>query len=639
MIGWAFPLNNEGQEQGPNHSGIETFLDSPMSSLARETCQNTCDAALSEAGGPVEIHYQLDLIDPSDLPGRGEFAEAIDACARYWATNRKGKLLFDKARELIEADTIPVLRVSDYNTEGLTGSGGPQGRSSNWHNLVKTEGASDKVGGKLGSFGIGKFAPFACSSLRTVFYSSLDKDGSRKFQGVSILATHENPSGQTTQNTGYFGRLNGFAELSNGDDIPEYFRRTKVGTDIFIAGFAGAENWQQQIIHALLDNFFKAIHDGNLVVRVGDTRINKTSLAAQLHSLSAKDKALLSPQYYLSMTDPAKMYYKNDFDGLGTVELYLLSRPGFPKRIAMVRRSGMVVFHKGHFRTPIRFAGVLQIQGLDADEFFQAIEPPAHDRWEAARYEDEGLAAKRIRQLYSWINERVRELSAGAHFDREDVPGVSRYLPDDEDQTDLPFDQVLEGDKTDSPLSTRVELNPRQREQVSTVRRQDTLHETGGDEGGEDEGGGEWTGDGEPNDGEGGVPPGGGTGGRGGRPGDVGGGSDNPGAAPVTRRTPLQLNQQRCFCVTPSEGRYELIFTSPTEATAFLQLRSIGESEAAAVTPQSARALTDGRSLGVSANGEIGPIDLTANERCRVEVTLLDHVRCALEITANEDNV
>ena len=599
MIGWAFPLNNEGQEQGPNHPGIETFLDSPLSSLARETCQNTCDAAISESVGPVEIHYQLDLIDPSDLPGLDELAQAIDTCARYWAKNRKGKLLFDKAKKLTEAAKIPVLRVSDYNTEGLTGSGGPQGRSSNWHNLVKTEGASDKVGGKLGSFGIGKFAPFACSGLRTVFYNSLDKDGSRKFQGVSILATHKNPSGETTQNTGYFGRWKGFAELSNGDDIPEYFRRTKVGTDIFILGFAGAKNWQQQIIHALLDNFFKAIHDGNLVVRVGDTRIHRNNLAAQLRSLSAKNKELLSPQYYLSMTHQDKMYYKDDFDGLGTVELYLLSHSRFPKRIAMVRRSGMVVFHKGHFRTPIRFAGVLQIQGLAADEFFQALEPPAHDKWETARYEDQALAVERIKKLYSWINDRVRELSAGAHFDRQDVPGVSLYLPDDDDQTDLPFEQVREGDKTGEPLSSRIELNPRQREQVSTIRRQETAHETG----------------------------------------DLGGASDNPGGTPATRRTPLQLSQQRCFCVSPSEGRYELIFTSPAGATAFLRLRSIGESETMTVTPESARALVDGRSLGVDSAGEIGPIELIANERCHVEVVLPDQTRCALEITANEDNV
>ena len=90
MIGWAFPPNNEGQERGPNHSGIETFLDSPLSSLARETCQNTCDAALSDAGGPVEIHYQLDRIDPRDLPGLDKLGQAIDACAQYWATNRKG---------------------------------------------------------------------------------------------------------------------------------------------------------------------------------------------------------------------------------------------------------------------------------------------------------------------------------------------------------------------------------------------------------------------------------------------------------------------------------------------------------------------------------------------------------------------
>ena len=42
----------------------------------------------------------------------------------------------------------------------------------------------------------------------------------------------------------------------------------------------------------------------------------------------------------------------------------------------------------------------------------------------------------------------------------------------------------MEDEKKDVPLPARMELNPRRREQLSTVRRQEEAHKIGGDEGG-----------------------------------------------------------------------------------------------------------------------------------------------------------
>ena len=68
--------------------------------------------------------------------------------------------------------------------------------------LTKSSGASDKSGSHGGSFGIGKFAPYACSSLRTVFYSTSDKDGLCASQGVSRLTSFKNKKNEITQGTG-----------------------------------------------------------------------------------------------------------------------------------------------------------------------------------------------------------------------------------------------------------------------------------------------------------------------------------------------------------------------------------------------------------------------------------------------------
>jgi len=66
-LGWNFPVNDDGQENGLNDPGIETFKDNPLSSLARECLQNSADAADS-SGKPVEVHFQR-LEIPKVRPG------------------------------------------------------------------------------------------------------------------------------------------------------------------------------------------------------------------------------------------------------------------------------------------------------------------------------------------------------------------------------------------------------------------------------------------------------------------------------------------------------------------------------------------------------------------------------------------
>ena len=48
MIQWRFPSNDHGENKGINDSGIAEFKGNPLSSLAREICQNSLDAANSD---------------------------------------------------------------------------------------------------------------------------------------------------------------------------------------------------------------------------------------------------------------------------------------------------------------------------------------------------------------------------------------------------------------------------------------------------------------------------------------------------------------------------------------------------------------------------------------------------------------
>ena len=159
---WNFPSNNHGQIVGIADSGVETFKGTPIKSLAREICQNSLDAcANSEL--PVEIEFHTFKISPQDIPDFNSLKEALMASMEFWEIqkNDKARLFFKKALRSINSSEITCLRISDFNTSGLLGS--HEEYNSPWCNLTKSSGASDKSGTHGGSFGIGKFAPFACS--------------------------------------------------------------------------------------------------------------------------------------------------------------------------------------------------------------------------------------------------------------------------------------------------------------------------------------------------------------------------------------------------------------------------------------------------------------------------------------------
>ena len=54
---WRFPQNNHTDEKGLNTADMETFMRDPLSSLAREICQNSIDAK-KEGENKVLIEFK-----------------------------------------------------------------------------------------------------------------------------------------------------------------------------------------------------------------------------------------------------------------------------------------------------------------------------------------------------------------------------------------------------------------------------------------------------------------------------------------------------------------------------------------------------------------------------------------------------
>jgi hypothetical protein len=627
MFGWRFPKNDDGTESGTSNPGLETFKGDLITSLAREINQNSLDASNHDARRPVEVHFNLETVKSSDFFGKSEFVEVLNSSIEYWGHNKKTINFLNKAKNCLLSNEIKLLRISDFNTTGLTGAN--YDKKSNWKNLIKGVGVSDKVGDTGGSFGIGKHAAYACSDLSTVFYSTKDIDGVSAFQGVSMLVTHTDSDGDTTQGNGYFGHTDGKKPITNSSDIPETYRRDEVGTDLLIFGFNGGDDWKDKIIKSVLENFFVAIHLKSLVVVVAGVRIDDSTMK-ELFDKYFDGQASDSVKYYQAYTAEESYVFKlDDFEGMGSVDLHLLQGVNFPKRVAMVRKTGMLLFYKGHFHTPMKFAAVMRATGDELNKFLRQLENPNHDKWMPERHDDPEYAAKTLQKLNNWVRDCVKTASQDGIEEEYDFEGMQQYLPDDlEDEIAKPSDDS--GFKT-SPKDVEIKFREKPR------GLQPDQHKPSDKDGGDGDDDNVTTSDfenedndsdvinkEERNDGENGS-------------GDEESGSkenqDSSRSAPTS--IPIKLTKVRSFCTNFGQGLYKVIFTPAFTGKGLIQIRIVGEVDEAIAPVTFAQYL--GEDVQINSNGLIGPIDFIEDGKQEVIFQLAGSLHCAIEVAAYEN--
>ena len=173
-------------------------------------------------------------IPASSLPGHGEFLNRLNRCFAFIKGQEKAEQFFKSAIAIVKGGKLPLLRISDFNTVGL--SGADDDVDGNWYRLVKAAGTSSPKGVAGGSFGIGEGAPIAASTLRTVFYSSVNDKGEAVFQGKARLVSHHDEDRDVRQGVGFFG-VSGYKAVRNADIVPELCKRSERGTDILITGY------------------------------------------------------------------------------------------------------------------------------------------------------------------------------------------------------------------------------------------------------------------------------------------------------------------------------------------------------------------------------------------------------------------
>ncbi len=435
-IKWCFPSVGRGQAKGLNNSGVETFKDKPIKSLAREICQNSLDATIE--GKTAIVEFSTFSILQSDFPDLEGFKAILNGCKKYAEkdNNRKSMQFFDNALQKIDSTKISMLRISDFNTTGLL--------SKDWERLVEKAGDSNKSGEKIGSFGIGKFAPFACSDFRTVFYSTLNQDGEQRSKGVSTLMSFklkENPDGSDdlSQDTGFYGeveeyRINYISKILN---IDKTFTRTEVGTDVYISAFniLDKEEFLKRILAEVLDGFLLAIWNEKLEVKINGLIVNKKNLkdilekykdAVSQNTILALD--LLSDESVKWFDLPIRTVAT--LPPIGSIKLGFKLRYDGTNKISMVRSSGMKILDRANLCRSFTYYGIGIIVGDGLSKFLRDLESPSHDKWEPDRSKNPSSAKNILKQINDAITQKLND-EAASLFDGEiDIEGAGEYLPD-----------------------------------------------------------------------------------------------------------------------------------------------------------------------------------------------------------------
>ena len=385
---WQFPPNQEGAEYGFGDAASAHFRADPMAHLVREMIQNAMDAKLDGLAEPVHMAFSESEI-PTSAIGGDSLRLHIESCLLLAKEKKRAEAAtaYSKALDILDQPTISCLSVIDSGTTGLVGD--------NWNALVMQEGIAHKTRPAAGgSNGIGKNAVFNLSDLQTVMYSTRylarRKGREEKLQGKSRLVTHPDPTGKDTQlqHVGFYRTKE--RQPLRGREIPDVFRLADTGTGIFILGFnAHCTNWARTALAAVLDNYFFAIHNRQLVVEI---RPNPEQSAITLNHETIE-------QHFITIGKSRNYAYYQAIRGctahtilvdspLGPLQVYLLKGEG-PRRTACLNHNGMLITDSRELRRNYLaprnrnfwpdYAAVIMAATPHGDEWLRKMENPGHD--------------------------------------------------------------------------------------------------------------------------------------------------------------------------------------------------------------------------------------------------------------------
>lgn len=595
---WDFmSVQDPYEKKGLNDSGVETFNDDSFKSLAREICQNSLDAKLPVSDGDppaVVVEFHRYFRPSCEFFGRETMLDAFKRSQSFWKEEKVEEAVqfFKAAEATLTADNMAWMRISDFNTFGLRGVERPAGApgTTPWSSLVMSSGVSNKPGEAGGSFGIGKFASFSCSAVRTCFYSTITDTNNRGAQGVARLVSFKKDDNSTTLGIGYC--RNGREAMKDVLDLDPSFSREESGTDIFVPGLLPNESWMEDIQRAVLEGFLYAIFHKKLVVRLidGDSAsvtMDRKWLDDCFNAGTLPDETVRQ-NYKALILDREENLFCKDFGEDGSVDLRLLIEPNLNHRIAMIRGTGMKIFDKGNFPSSISFSGVLVVNGVTLNKRIKAFENPQHTKWETKR----NLQDKKLYdEIVKFCRESLKSLVEDNNPE-ESGANLGDVLPACGDTEDRETRETLTPKIEPLRKSKRIKKRPVVKQQPSTSTDGETIAET--DETGVDTGSGGGSGT-TRNDSDSGRFHGGTEDGN-------GNGPSEDGNQNKTRFKAIEAGSARSICADERSGNYHMILVpKQKEENAAIAINAVAELSTYAADVVSAE-LADGTPLPVEGN-------------------------------------
>ena len=623
---FKFPLLHGGRECGLNDAGIQTFNSNPLEKLARECAQNSLDARFSN-NLPARLSFKLHYISLNDIPGADDLKEAFEQCKEYWdngsADRQADEFNFSNtALQYFEKETIPVLEISDYNTTGLDGN--DDDRGSSWHALVMSAGQCNKSSDNAGGFGIGKFAPFATSAWRTVFYTSFNRSGQYAFRGVCNNLTHRNSNGEKTQAVGYYGLVENdeIKTIRDYAGAPEIYWRGDYGTSIFVLAFEHDKDWSKRLEKAVLENFWPAIYFNKISFDIDGKEISQSNLASYLAQYD--DLSL----FLQCLEGEDKVYIKETVDKLGECELFLLLPKSDVRDIVCTRSSRMKIqsISRSDYRgLGVGYVGLFSCLSDEGNKILKSMEPPEHNKWDYERSNDIEIKMSTsekkdlIKKLKNWIREQIVAQLQKNNGEAVDLDDIGQHISV-EDETAGDSSGGQENNDGFSYKQTEVSIT-RSASKVQTQAT--TLANVGGNEEGTSgitpaNGGGGDT----PHPSPGPHP----------RPGEPGGCGGNKPAGVATK---VKIASKSYFS---QNGEYVLQVTSPEEGfKGSLEISRVLENGDSEITKITEARAADGTSCAIS-SGRIAGIDLAPGEKLKLFFKIANNERFAIKVLGHDES-
>jgi hypothetical protein len=404
---WNFNELRDGDEkQGIRDGDMSDFNKTHYKSVVRESIQNSLDAR-KDYNEPVKVTFEFSSFQKPFINGFSKIESHIIQCKNY-AKNEDDIEFLEEMINSFESDSYSYIKISDFNTIGME-------TETTYDSFANSRNISSKNSkGSAGSKGMGKAVYFASSYLQTIIVST-KSETEQIFQGITKISTH-NYSEKLLSHKGFFG--NSISAITTQNDIPNTFKRTEIGTSIYVIGVKQDENRVSEMVKELITNFWLAIYENDLIVEIDNTEYNKdniydiikenyTSLDESGH-YNEKPNPRPYIETYLKKKNTHKEYKKN-LDIIGESRLFLAKNNNYPGRIAFYRKSKMLIY-KDSSKIYKGYCGLFICDDSDGNEILKKLENAKHNEWKKGNWKNP-IGAQAIKEIEGFIKESVEDFT------------------------------------------------------------------------------------------------------------------------------------------------------------------------------------------------------------------------------------